>query len=218
MAYQGIGTGTTPNDNSGDSLLTGAVKINSNFEEIYNTLGDGSNLLGGYIPVGGIIMWSGSIISIPSGWALCNGSNGTPNLQDRFIVGAGSGYSVGATGGADSVTLTVNEMPAHSHTGSTSGAGSHSHTGSTNGAGAHSHSTNFSSVVTQPGGNETPGGGGRGQYQNISINGVGDHAHSFTTSGVGDHTHSVTVGNTGGGQAHENRPPYYALAFIMRTA
>ena len=44
MAYQGIGTGTTPNDNNGDSLLTGAVKINSNFQEIYNALGDGSNL------------------------------------------------------------------------------------------------------------------------------------------------------------------------------
>jgi microcystin-dependent protein len=220
MAYQGIGTGTTPNDNSGDSLLTGAVKINSNFEEIYNTLGDGSNLLGGYIPVGGIIMWSGSIISIPSGWALCNGSNGTPNLQDRFIVGAGSGYSVGATGGADSVTLTVNEMPAHSHTGSTSGAGSHSHTGSTNGAGAHSHSTTFPYAYDL--GSTGRAGGGANSVQNWSvsqsINGVGDHAHSFTTSGVGDHTHSVTVGNTGGGQAHENRPPYYALAFIMRTA
>jgi hypothetical protein len=44
MAYQGIGTGTTPNDNSGDSLLTGAIKINSNFTEIYNALGDGTNL------------------------------------------------------------------------------------------------------------------------------------------------------------------------------
>jgi hypothetical protein len=62
---------------------------------------------------------------------------------------------------------------------------SHAHSGSTAGAGAHSHSTNFSSVVTQPGGNETPGGGGRGQYQNISINGVGDHAHSFTTNASG---------------------------------
>jgi microcystin-dependent protein len=62
---------------------------------------------------------------------------------------------------------------------------SHNHTGSTAGAGAHSHSTNFSSVVTQPGGNETPGGGGRGIYQNISINGVGDHAHSFTTNASG---------------------------------
>ena len=44
MAYQGIGTGTTPNDNTGDSLFTGAVKINSNFSEIYNALGDGSNI------------------------------------------------------------------------------------------------------------------------------------------------------------------------------
>ena len=44
MAYQGIGTGTAPNDNTGDSLLTGAIKINSNFQEIYNALGDGTNI------------------------------------------------------------------------------------------------------------------------------------------------------------------------------
>ncbi len=46
----------------------------------------------GTIPIGGIILWSGSTGTIPTGWALCNGSNGTPNLQDRFVVGAGSGY------------------------------------------------------------------------------------------------------------------------------
>ena len=87
MAYQGIGTGTAPNDNSGDSLLTGAVKINSNFEEIYSAVGDGTNIIGGYIPIGGIIMWSGSIANIPTGWALCNGSNGTPNLTNKFVYG-----------------------------------------------------------------------------------------------------------------------------------
>jgi microcystin-dependent protein len=63
------------------------------------------------LPVGGIIMWSGAVNNIPSGWALCNGSNGTPDLRNRFIVGAGSGYNVAATGGsADAV------VPAHSHT------------------------------------------------------------------------------------------------------
>ena len=137
-------------------------------------------------------MWSGS--SAPSGWSLCNGSNGTPDLRNRFIVASGGTYSEGATGGAATVTLTTAQMPSHNHTASTGDAGGHSHT------------TNFSSVVTQPGGNETPGGGGRGEYQNILIDPVGDHAHS------------VGVGNSGSDQPHENLPPYYALAFIMRIA
>jgi hypothetical protein len=49
---------------------------------------------------GMIILWSGSIATIPSGWALCNGSNGTPDLRNNFIVGAGTTYAVGTTGGA----------------------------------------------------------------------------------------------------------------------
>jgi len=62
------------------------------------------------IPTGGIILWSGSVGAIPTGWALCNGSNGTPDLRSRFVVGAGSAYNVAATGGsADSV------VPLHSH-------------------------------------------------------------------------------------------------------
>jgi microcystin-dependent protein len=60
-------------------------------------------------------MWSGSIGSIPSGWYLCDGSNGTPNLTDRFIVGAGASYAVNATGGATTATLTTNNLPAHTH-------------------------------------------------------------------------------------------------------
>jgi microcystin-dependent protein len=74
----------------------------------------------GTVPVGGIIMWSGSTESIPTGWALCNGENGTPNLQDRFIVGAGSGYAVAATGGsADAVVVSHTHGitdPGHFHT------------------------------------------------------------------------------------------------------
>ena len=71
------------------------------------------------LPVGGIIMWSGAVNSIPSGWALCNGSNGTPDLRNRFIVGAGSGYNVAATGGtADAVVVSHSHSitdPGHQH-------------------------------------------------------------------------------------------------------
>jgi microcystin-dependent protein len=71
------------------------------------------------IPSGGIIIWSGSSSAIPSGWYLCNGSNSTPDLRNRFVVGAGSTYSVAATGGsADAITVshthTVSD-PGHRH-------------------------------------------------------------------------------------------------------
>jgi hypothetical protein len=73
----------------------------------------------GTIPVGGIIMWSGSILNIPSGWTLCNGSSGTPDLRDRFIVGAGNNYSVGDTGGSATSTSTSHTHgitdPSHQH-------------------------------------------------------------------------------------------------------
>jgi hypothetical protein len=52
------------------------------------------------VPIGGIILWSGEVVDIPAGFQLCDGTNGTPNLQDRFVLGAGSTYAVGATGGA----------------------------------------------------------------------------------------------------------------------
>jgi hypothetical protein len=63
----------------------------------------------GVIPIGGIIMWSGSVATIPSGWHICDGTNNTPDLHDRFVVAAGSGYAVGATGGDAA-------LAAHTHT------------------------------------------------------------------------------------------------------
>jgi len=70
-----------------------------------------TNSLPGLTPIGGIIMWSGSIVNIPANWALCNGLNGTPDLRDRFVIGSGSSYAVGTTGGSkDAVVVS------HSHT------------------------------------------------------------------------------------------------------
>lgn len=81
------------------------------------------------IPSGIIAMWSGASNAIPTGWVLCNGQNGTPDLRNRFIVGAGSSYSVGNTGGSDTVSLNTNQIPAHSHGFSLSAvsAGAHTH-------------------------------------------------------------------------------------------
>lgn len=96
------------------------------------------------LPTGVIVMWGGAVNSIPAGWALCNGSNGTPDLRDRFIVGAGSTYNPGATGGATTQTLTTTNLPAHTHT--VTGTGSSSTTGS---AGGHTHTA--TSAVTDNG-------------------------------------------------------------------
>lgn len=76
----------------------------------------GGSGAGGNIPSGGIIIWSGAENAVPSGWALCDGNNGTPDLRDRFVLGAGTDYAVGATGGEKAHTLTISEMPQHSHT------------------------------------------------------------------------------------------------------
>lgn len=145
------------------------------------------------LPAGVIALWSGAASAVPAGWALCDGTSGTPDLRGRFIVGAGGSYAVGATGGAETVTLTTAQLPAHSHsiTAAAEEAGAHSHTLARGTTGADSGSR---SVLTE------------------------DKYSSKTTSTDGAHTHAITAtaANTGGGAAHENRPPYYALCYIMK--
>lgn len=155
------------------------------------------------MPAGGIIMWSGSVASIPATWALCDGANGTPDLRNRFIVGAGSTYTPGNTGGADTVALSSAQMPSHNHSFSaTSGA-----------AGTHDHRL--------PVGPDINGGAfGADPSQNrpyYTFDSMGLPTEVHTETG-GSHTHSVsgTSGSTGSGTAHENRPPYFALAYIMK--
>lgn len=136
----------------------------------------GSNI----VPRGVIVMWSGSPNEIPDGWALCDGAvgSGTPDLRDRFIVGAGSSYGVGAKGGYDAVTLTVDQMPKHKH------------------------DYKFKA------------------YDYVS--GWDNDNYVYVTATADKELKGQTYGNTasteeiGGNAAHENRPPYYALCFIMK--
>jgi len=79
-------------------VLTDSANVQiATYDNLYGILGTAAST--NPIPAGGIIMWSGSIGAIPTGYYLCNGSNGTPDLRDRFVVGAGSTYAVGNTGG-----------------------------------------------------------------------------------------------------------------------
>ncbi len=186
------------------------------------------------IPVGSIVMWSGSIANIPAGWALCDGTNGTPNLQNRFVVGAGDSYAVGATGGADSVTLTESQIPAHNHVASSGNAGSHNHTGSTD-SDSHNHSGSTSSdshnhsfsLYNFGSGQNKPSSYNATNHDTNYSTSSDTHSHSFTTNwdshshslninNNGSHNHTITVEDTGGNGSHENRPPYYALALIMK--
>lgn len=138
------------------------------------------------IPTGVIVMWSGSIATIPNGWALCDGTGTTPDLRDRFIVGAhsdgasgvtfaGSGgavsgnYAPGNTGGVVAHQLTTAEMPSHSHS---------------------------YSRASSPGGGQDQAGSGSGDAVNQS---------------------NQNTSSQGSNHYHENRPPYYALAYIMKT-
>ena len=192
---------------------------------------NGANVVEAYsfgVPSGVITMWSGSIVSIPVGWFLCNGSNGTPDLRDRFIVGAGSAYSVGGTGGSANATL-VSHSHTVSATGTSGGAGGHSHGVSDPG---HSHSVNDPGHShTNTTGNQILSNGTavflsgyandgttNGAATGITINGA---LTGISVNGVGDHTHSLSVaGNTsvdGSSATNANLPPYYALAYIMKA-
>lgn len=193
-------------------------------------------------PRGGIIMWSGD--KVPAGWALCNGSNDTPDLRGRFIVASGQddapaaddanpAYTVNATGGKNEVRLGVNELPSHTHT--ANGVANHSHTLSIVDGGEHKHSVRRSN---QTQGADDGAGNGPGfvwragvddppwddagyagtnytsQFIDTEVEEGGSHSHTGTVAGAGGHTHTINA--QGGGTRHENRPAYYVLAFIMK--
>lgn len=172
-------------------------------------------------PAGVIKMWGAGIASIPSGWFLCDGRpvtetypalrqtlidagsphghNGTdplsPNLVDRFIVGAGGAYTPGDTGGAAEVTLTEAQMPEHTHTGSAASAGNHGHNFS-----YRTTNTSGSSVIVHTG----------------DVSGFPNASASGAIAAAGAHAHTLSLNNAGNGEAHENLPPYYALCYIMK--
>lgn len=103
-----------------DATSTGAVDVANQLHvggnvSLAGGLQAGSLSGVGAVPVGTIIMWYSDAASVPSGWALCDGTDGRPDMRGRFPVGAGNQYRPGDTGGAESVSLSVNELPSHSH-------------------------------------------------------------------------------------------------------
>jgi microcystin-dependent protein len=112
-----------------------------------------TSIAGAFIPSGSITLWSGATSALPVGWVLCDGTNGAPDLRGRFIIGAGSTYAVGATGGsADAVVVAHSHTitdPGHAHDlalGETDGSGSYVDT-ATNSLTVESTSSSFTGIT-----------------------------------------------------------------------
>lgn len=174
-------------------------------------------------PVGGIIMWSGALNAIPAGWALCNGTNGTPNLTDKFILCAHPGRLPGTAGGAFSYDIGTTAAGAHAHGGATAG-----HAITEGQMPFHAHG------VFDPGHGHPSPGTFLGPYNGVNADSghVAGVSFSFATLGVPGALTGISIAGAGGNQAHAhgivadgnhahnvtvpNVPPYYALAFIMK--
>ena len=185
------------------------------------------------IPIGGIIMWSGVGVTLPSNWKLCDGTtyNGvtTPDLRGRFILSSGQGSGLtnrttGGTGGAETVSLNQEHMPSHSH----GVAGTYT---TNNNEGGHTHSVSASGTPQLPvyasqmliyngqqiflvSNVQGDSGINRASYGTVSVSGTA--ANTLEAH----HKHTVTISEStrGSNQAHENMPPFYVLAFIMRVS
>jgi hypothetical protein len=201
----------------------------SSLTAAYNTLNTRVTVLEGKVdevsPVGIIVMWSGGINAIPGKYKLCDGTNGTPDLRDRFIIGAGGTRTVGATGGSFTTTFSIN-----STTGATSVPAGGLYTDGTsineNQMPPHVHTP--VNTLLYPGGSEYPiytgGSGGKkgsnpqlvGYVSTIGYTAKGlgaPHAHNVLGS-TAAHTHTISIPT----QTLNITNPFYALAFIMRVS
>jgi hypothetical protein len=193
---------------SGTLAVTGALTLDGSAGtsgQVIVSSGSGSTpTWGSGFPSGGIIMWSGTIATIPSGWYLCNGSNGTPDLRNRFVIGAHSddagaakttvtGSATQSGGSKDAIVV------AHTHTGSTSSVGDHQHEvfGFWHWV---DESIEIMATRLKP---TTQSGSSRDDDQPSGL--------------AGGHSHTMSLDSAGSSGTNANLPPYYALAFIMKS-
>jgi hypothetical protein len=201
---QQTGTSGDPFTVAGTLISSGTVDITGAFR-LDGTAGASGQVLlsaggsttptwGNAFVAGMIMLWSGSSASIPTGWVLCDGNNSTPDLRNRFVVGATSTYAVGATGGSanaivvshtHTATSTVTD-PQHNHTPQTLGS---AQAGSDNGGAPVDASTGY----------------GTGRTSSVT---------SSSSTGITVATSISTEGSSG---TNANLPPYYALCYIMKS-
>ncbi len=249
-----------------------------------DSIGGSGNTGNDSVAVGSICMWSGSIQSIPTGWSLCDGSNGTPDLREKFIIGASltdggipktditgshtqtggskdatlvshnhggstgndGDHGHGNTGSGGSHSHNIHGGGSHNHGGNTSNqSNNHYHSGNTSNAGNHNHRWGTDDNIGAHGGTNNPDANG-GTAWKAWTDTQGDHSHYFDTGGIsqdhnhsintesshghgmdsaGSHTHSIsnagshshTISEQGDTSTNANLPPYFALAYIMKT-
>jgi microcystin-dependent protein len=183
---------------SGQAVSSGTLNVTGAFQldgtagasgQVMVSAGSGTPTWGSGFPSGGIIIWSGSSASIPSGWLLCDGTNSTPDLRNRFVVGATSTYAVNATGGsADAIVVS------HTHTTTVTDPG-HTHASST-GQGFLTRNTSAGDALN---------GGSDWLFSNIN-------STASKTTGI-----TVSANTTGSSGTNANLPPYFALCYIMKS-
>ena len=178
---------------SGTVDITGAFRLDgtagASGQVLLSAGGSNTPTWGNAFVAGMIMLWSGSSATIPSGWLLCDGSNSTPDLRNRFVVGATSTYAVGATGGTkDAIVVS------HTHTATVTDP-THSHWGWN---GTVRTNTNSSGGNND---NSTSGGGA-----------VGFETLYAASTGI-----SVSNSTAGSSGTDQNLPPYYALCYIMKS-
>lgn len=195
---------------------------------------DGRIFIGqGSVPIGGIIMWSGAIGAIPTGWALCDGNNGTQDLRNFFVIGAGDTYAVGATGGSATKDLEHTHGPGTLDTDTSSnhrhGPGSYDTDNDTHGHGGGTLVTGdpTSTELVQDGTGDTVATAGHHHnsaadaWGGATANDTHDHTvNAGVSDWAGAHDHDVDSGATAAALSttQDVLNPYYALAFIMRTS
>jgi hypothetical protein len=185
---------------SGTVDITGAFRLDgtagASGQVLLSAGGSTTPTWGNMFVAGMIMLWSGSSATIPSGWVLCDGTNSTPDLRNRFVVGATSTYAVGATGGSANAIVV-----SHTHTATVATT---SLTGSINNqyTAGDTHGTT-SGVFSQT---------------NIQVDGDGGESRAGRNiSFDGSHNHTATISTEGSSGTNANLPPYYALCYIMKA-
>jgi hypothetical protein len=193
---------------SGTVDITGAFKLDGSAgtsgQVLLSAGGSNTPTWGNAFVAGMIMMWSGTIATIPSGWLLCNGSNSTPDLRNRFIIGAFSDDS-----GTAKTTIT----------------GTSTQTGGSKDAIVVSHTHTATSTVTDPQHNHTPQTLGSAQAGSDNGGAPVDASTGYSTGRTSAVTSSSSTGITvatsisteGSSGTNANLVPYYALAFIMKS-
>ncbi len=182
-----------------------------------------SNLVNSFVPIGGIIMWSGSIEEALAltNWAICDGQNGTPDLRDKFVLGVGSNTinhtstaTVNEVGGSNTIQLSEAQMPSHNHD---LNDPNHSHGVSND---SHTHQGRGLSLNSVFGGVGITLGSGQGYtvgYRNANENYSNANTTESTGITINSNSTGITIQDKGSGSDIDIRSRYWALCYLIRV-